>query len=325
MIAIDRTARRAATKSGTEVPYDRLVLAVGSEPIRPSLPGIDLPRVFTFRDRADAEALIAASHQARRAVIVGGGLLGLEAAYGLARRGVAVTVVHLMGWLMERQIDPSAALLLRSSLEARGIAVKLNAETAAVLGDAHATGLRLKDGTILPADLVVFAIGIRPSTALARAAGLAVNRGIIADDRMTTSDPNILALGECAEHRGATYGLVAPLWDQAAVAASVLAGDQANVYAGSLPATSLKVTGVELFSAGETEAKAGAEEIVYEDRAAGVYRKLIVKDGRLAGAVLLGDARDGNWYAELMRRAAQIGAMRQDLVFGRDFIAGAEA
>jgi len=324
-VTLDRDAHVVKTKTGARLGYDRLVLAVGSEPIRPNLPGIDLPGVFTFRDRADAEALIAASHKAQRAVIVGGGLLGLEAAYGLARRGVAVTVVHLMGWLMERQIDPAAAVLLQASLAAQGIAVKLKAETAAVIGSERATGLRLNDGTKLPADLVVFAIGIRPSTALARQAGLAVNRGVVVDDRMTTSDPRIIALGECAEHRGATYGLVAPLWDQAAVAASVLAGDAASAYGGSLAATSLKVTGVELFSAGETEAKEGAEEIVYEDRTAGVYRKLVVKDGRLAGAVLLGDARDGNWYAELMRRAAPVGAMRQDLVFGRDFIAGAGA
>jgi nitrite reductase (NADH) large subunit len=325
VVALDREAQAVTTQSGAQLGYERLVLAVGSEPIRPKLPGIDLPGVFTFRDRADAEALIAASNKARRAVIVGGGLLGLEAAYGLARRGVAVTVVHLMGWLMERQIDPAAAVLLEASLKARGIAVKLSAETAAVIGETRAMGLRLKDGTLLPADLVVFAIGVRPSTALARQAGLAVKRGVVVDDRMMTSDDAILALGECAEHRGATYGLVAPLWDQAAVAGSVLAGDAVSAYGGSLAATSLKVTGVELFSAGETEAKAGAEEIVYEDRSAGIYRKLVVKDGRLAGAVLLGDARDGSWYAELMRRAAPVGAMRRDLVFGRDFVAAAEA
>jgi nitrite reductase (NADH) large subunit len=323
--SLDRAQQIVVTKSGTRLGYDRLLLAVGSEPVRPPLAGIDLPGVFTFRDRSDAEALIAASVSARHAVVVGGGLLGLEAAYGLARRGVAVTVVHLMGWLMERQIDTDAALLLQLSLEARGITVMLQAETEAVVGNGRASALRLEDGTELPADLVVFAIGIRPSIALAQQAGLAVNRGIVVDDRMMTSDPRILAIGECAEHRGATYGLVAPLWEQAAVAASVLAGDGDSAYAGSLPATSLKVTGVELFSAGETQAKDGAEEIVYADPEAGIYRKLVVKNGCLTGAVLLGDARDGNWYVELIRRAADISVIRRDLVFGRAFVTGGGA
>ena len=323
--SLDRAARVVVTQSGARIAYDRLVLAVGAEPIKPPLPGVDLPGVFTFRDRSDAEALIAASRAARRAIVVGGGLLGLEAAHGLAKRGVAVTVIHLMGWLMERQIDTAAALLLQESLEARGIAVKLNAETQVVLGETQAEGVRLKDGTVVPADLVVFAIGIRPNTTLARAAGLAVNRGVVVDDRMTTSDPHILAIGECAEHRGATYGLVAPLWDQTAVAASFLAGNAASAYVGSLPATSLKVTGVELFSAGATEANGAAEEIVYEDPEAGIYRKLVVIEGKLAGAVLLGDAGDGGWYVDLMRRAADIRAFRQDLVFGRAFVGGAEA
>ena len=185
--------------------------------------------------------------------------------------------------------------------------------------------MRLKDGRVLSADLVVVAIGIKPHVALARAAGLAVARGIVVDDRMATSDPHILAIGECAEHRGSTYGLVAPLWDQAAVAAAQLAGDLGSLYSGSLPATSLKVTGVELFSAGEIQTKNGAEEIVYQDPEAGIYRKLVLKEGRLAGAVLLGDSRDGGWYADLMRRAADIRPFRRDLVFGRDFITPAEA
>ncbi len=323
--SVDRAQRIVITASGARFPYDRLVLAVGSEPIRPGLPGMELPGVFTFRDRNDAEALIRASVMSRRAVVVGGGLLGLEAAYGLARRGVSVTVVHLMPWLMERQIDSAAAALLQASLEARGIEVIREADTAAILGDGCVSALELKDGRILRADLVVVAIGIRPNAALARDAGLLINRGIVVDDRMATSDPRILAIGECAEHRGATYGLVAPLWDQAAVAAAQLAGDTASVYTGSLPATSLKVTGVELFSAGQVQAENGAEEIVYQDPEAGVYRKLVLKRGRLIGAVLLGDSRDGSWYLDLMRRAADIKPLRRDLVFGRDFIAPAEA
>jgi nitrite reductase (NADH) large subunit len=322
--SIDRATSAVQTASGARIPYDRLVLAVGSDPIRLPLPGMDLPGVFTFRDRSDAEGLIEASETARRAVVVGGGLLGLEAAYGLARRGVAVTVVHLMGWLMERQIDTNAARVLQASLAARGMDVLLEAETEAVLGETRATGLRLKDGRALPADLVVFAIGIRPNIGLARDAGLTVRRGVVVDDAMTTSDPRIIAIGECAEHRGATYGLVAPLWEQAAVAAQQLAGVCKNLYAGSLIATSLKVTGVELFSAGQILADEGAEEIVYEDKGAGIYRKLVLKDGRIAGAVLLGDARDSGWYLDLMRRAADVTAMRYDLVFGRDFVTLAE-
>jgi nitrite reductase [NAD(P)H] large subunit len=325
VIALDREQRVAATRSGARIAYDRLVLALGSGPVRPNLPGIDLPGVFTFRDRSDAEALIAASREAERAIVVGGGLLGLEAAYGLARRGVGVTVVHLMGWLMERQLDAPAGALLRRSLLARGIEVLLTAETEAVLGPNRASGLRLKGGRVLAADLVVFAIGIRPEIALAREAGLAVGRGVVVDDRMTTSDPAIFAIGECAEHRGATYGLVAPLWEQASVLAACFAGAGDTRYLGSLSATSLKVTGVELFSAGQIEAGEDAEQIVYEDSEAGIYRKLVLKEGRLAGAVLLGDARDGGWYVELMRRAADIGPMRDDLVFGRDFVAAGEA
>lgn len=322
---LDRADRVAMTQSGARIPYDRLVLAVGSEPLRLPLPGMDLPGVYTFRDRNDAETLIAASAVARHAVVIGGGLLGLEAAYGLARRGVAVTVVHLMPWLMERQIDQVAGALLEASLAAQGIRVMLEAETEAVLGDERVRAVRLKDGEVIPADLVVVAIGIKPNTTIAREAGLAVNRGIIVDDGMTTSDPAILAIGECAEHRGATYGLVAPLWDQAAVAAARLAGKSESGYAGSLTATQLKVTGVELFSAGQIAASDGAEEIVYQDSDAGIYRKLVLKDGRLAGAVLLGDARDGVWYAELMRRSADVNPLRRDLVFGRDFVGIAEA
>lgn len=323
--AIDRANAVVITESGARLAYDRLVLAVGSEPIRLPLAGMELPGVFTFRDRQDAEALIRASEQARRAVVVGGGLLGLEAAYGLARRGVEVTVVHLMGWLMERQIDAEAAMLLQASLATRGMNVLLQAETEAVLGNGHANGLRLKDGRTLPADLVVVAIGIKPNIVLAREAGLTVRRGIVVDDAMATSDPKILAIGECAEHRGSTYGLVAPLWEQAAVAAAQLAGDPDSLYAGSLMATSLKVTGVELFSAGQIQAGGDCEEIIYADKDAGIYRKLVLKDGRLAGAVLLGDARDGSWYFDLMRRAEDVTAMRHDLVFGRDFVAEVEA
>ena len=226
---------------------------------------------------------------------------------------------------MERQLDPAAGALLRASLETRGVDVITGGDTEAILGDERATGLRLKDGRELPADLVVFAIGVRPNVTLAKSAGLTVGRGIIVDDGLTTSDPAILAIGECVEHRGAVYGLVAPLWEQAAVTAAVLAGDDDSRYGGSWVSTSLKVTGVELFSAGDIQAAPDVEEIVFEDREAGIYRKLVVRNGRLAGAVLLGDARDGAWYLDLIRSAANIESFRNDLIFGRDFIAMAEA
>jgi nitrite reductase (NADH) large subunit len=322
---LDRRARVAVTESGARFPYDRLVLAVGSDPIRPPLPGSELPGVFTFRDRGDTDRLIAASATARRVVVIGGGLLGLEAACGLARRGLDVTVVHLMGWLMERQLDPAAAAMLRTSLETRGVSVILNGETEGLLGADAVSGVRLKGGRLLPADLVVFAIGIRPNVALARSMHLAIGRGIVVDDAMRTSDPDIFAIGECAEHRGTTYGLVAPLWEQAAVAGAQLAGDADRRYAGSSPSTSLKVTGVELFSAGDIQPDAASEEIVFVDAQTGLYRKLLVKDGRLAGVVLLGDARDGNWYAELIRDKVDLRSLRGDLVFGRDFVDIAEA
>jgi nitrite reductase (NADH) large subunit len=325
VVSLDRDQRVAITQSGARFAYDRLVLCTGSDPIRPKLPGSDLPGVHTFRDRADTDALIDAAATASHAVVNGGGLLGLEAACGLARRGIKVAVVHLMNWIMERQLDPAAGALLRASLEARGITVITAADTEAILGDERAAGLRLKDGRDLPADLVVFAIGVRPNVALAKSAGLNVGRGIVIDDGLTTSDPAILALGECVEHRGAVYGLVAPLWEQAAVAAAILAGDEDSRYGGSSVSASLKVTGVELFSAGDIQAAPDVEEIVFEDAEAGIYRKLAVRNGRLAGAVLLGDARDGAWYLDLIRSAANIESFRNDLVFGRDFIPMAEA
>jgi len=319
VVAIDRAARVVVTAGGTNIRYDHLVLAVGSTPLHPEIRGIAFDGVYTFRDYDDAAALIAASRAARRAIVVGGGLLGLEAAYGLRQRGVAVTVVHLTSWLMERQLDAAAGSLLRDLLVRRGVDVVLEAETIAITGDGRATGVALRDGRELSADLVVFAIGIRPNTALARAAGLAVGRGIIVDDALMTSDPAILALGECVEHRGKTYGLVAPLWEQAAVIARRLAGDSA-CYGGSCTAATLKVSGVELYSAGRIAAEATDEEIIYEDPATGIYRKLVVQDGRLAGAVLLGDARDAAWYGELMRRQDDISGMRADMIFGRAFV-----
>jgi nitrite reductase (NADH) large subunit len=317
--AIDRAHRTIRTTRGRTVSYDALVLATGSTPIVLPVPGADFPGVATFRDIADVERMVAAAAAGRRAVVIGGGLLGLEAAEGLRRRGMAVTVVHLMPWLMERQLDAPAAALLQASLERRGIEFILEAETAEILGAGRATGVRLKDGRRLAADLVVMAVGIRPNADLARAAGLCCHRGVIVDDAMRTSDPAIFAVGECVEHRGVSYGLVAPLWEQVAVCARRLAGDGTARYEGSTAAASLKVTGIEMYSAGDLASSDGAEDIVLQDPGRGVYRRLAVRNGRLVGAVLFGDASDGAWYGDLIHTGAPIAERRRELIFGRRF------
>jgi nitrite reductase (NADH) large subunit len=315
--SIDRAAKQVHTANGDSVAYDTLVLATGSRPVVLPIPGTDLSGVLTFRDLADVDAMLAVPRGAK-AVVIGGGLLGLEAAEGLRRRGLDVTVVHLMPWLMERQLDRRAAALLQQELETRGIRVVLPVETAAILGDKCATGVALKDGRKLPADLVVMAVGIRPDTALARAAQLECGRGIVVDDAMRSSDPAIHAIGECCEHRGTCHGLVAPIWEQVAACAAVLQGERTRFAAGPV-ATSLKVSSVALYSAGELAAGVGAEEIVLEDGARGTYRKLVLRDGKLAGAVLFGDAGDGPWFFELMRAGRDVRAMRGDLIFGPAF------
>ena len=322
--AIDRAARQVRTARGRVVGYDELVLATGSTPLVPDLPGANLAGIVTFRDLNDVTAMIAAAARRGRAVVIGGGLLGLEAAEGLRRRGMAVTVLHLMPSLMERQLDPRAAALLQASLETRGLAFELAAETSELVGDGRVRGVRLKDGRVLPADLVVIAIGIRPNLELGRAAGLACGRGIVVDDAMRTSDPAISAVGECVEHRGRSYGLVAPLWEQVEVCARQLAGDATASYAGSTTAASLKVTGVDVYSAGELSAVDG-EEIVLRDASRGVYRKLVLRDGRLTGAVLYGDVADGAWYLDLMRDGRPIAAARSEIVLGRAFADGPAA
>ncbi len=313
-VAIDAAACRVELGDGQRLAYDRLVLATGSNAIRLPIPGARLPGVAAFRDLADADLLRGAATRGN-AVVIGGGLLGIEAACGLARRGPAVTLVHLMPRLMERQLDAPAAAVLNSALARQGIAVMLEAETAAIEGEGRAERVILKDGRAFPADLVVMTAGVRPETALARAAGLAVGRGILVDDGLGTSCTTIFAIGECAEHRGTCYGLVEPVHEQARVLALRLAGQEAR-YEGSLPATSLKVSGIPLFSIGDFEGS-GADTLVLEDGEAGVYRKLVLREDRLCGAVLIGDTSDALWYRELVRRRAPLGAMRPLVAFGR--------
>ena len=322
--AIDRDLRFVVTAAGEVIGYDKLVLATGSQPIRPAIPGASLSGVVAFRDLDDVEAMLAAARPGARAIVIGGGLLGLEAAAGLAKRGMGVSVVHLMPTLMERQLDGDAAGLLAGSLAARGIAVAAGAEAEAIRGDESVTGVRLKGGRESPADLVVIAIGIRPNTELARRAGLACGRGVQVDDGLATSDPAIFALGECVEHRNQTFGLVAPIWEQARVLADRLVGGGAS-YAGSTSYASLKVTGIDLFSAGIFEPAPGDEPVVLRDRASGVYRKLVLRQGRLAGALLYGDAGEADWYLELIRSQAPVERIRRALMFGRGFAESAAA
>jgi nitrite reductase (NADH) large subunit len=314
--AIDTHARTVALADGESLAFSKLVFATGSQPIRPALPGMALPGVITFRDINDIWSIWHRAGSGDRVVVIGGGLLGLEAAYGLAKAGARVTVLHLMDRLMERQLDPHAARMLQRAVEAMGIEVVLNADTAGISGTNRVEGVTLKDGRTIEADAVVVAIGIRPSADLARDAGIAVRRGIVVDDALETDVDGIHAIGECAEHRGVCYGLVEPAHEQARVLADRLAGRDAR-YAGSVLSTNLKVSGVNVFSAGDFLGADGPEEIVLSDPGIGLYKKLVIADGRLVGAVLFGDTADGLWYFDLIRSSADIENIRDDLAFGR--------
>lgn len=313
---IDVGRREIKIVNHESVAFSRLVLATGSAPLRLNVPGADLAGVYTFRDSRDADRLLSLAAQKRRVVVVGGGLLGLEAAYGLAKAGAPVTLVHLMDRLMERQIDAPAAELLKSLVERKGIRVMLNANTTRIHGETRVERVELNDGSMIVADAVIFAAGIRPNVALARDAGVPVNRGIVVDDHLETGVPDIFALGECAEHRGTCYGLVEPAYEQARVLARHLAGQNAS-YAGSVLATNLKVSGVSVFSAGDFIAADGTETIVLNDIRRGIYKKLVIADGRLTGAVLVGDTADALWYLELIRNREPIAPIRDDMMFGR--------
>ena len=315
--AVDAAARNVTLAGGTRLSFSKLVFATGSQPIKPDIPGMDLPGVLTFRDVDDVNAIAAAKAAGTRVVVIGGGLLGLEAAYGLAKAGARVTLLHLMDRLMERQLDHRAALMLQRAVEARGIAVRLQAQTTRIAGNGKVEGVELRDGTTIAADAVVVAVGIRANAALARTAGLEVGRGIVVDDHLETNAAGVHAIGECAEHRGCCYGLVEPAYEQAQLLARRLAGERAS-YPGSVLATNLKVSGVNVFSAGDfLGALAEAEEIVLSDPAAGVYKKLVIAQGRLVGAVLFGDTADGLWYLDLIRTGSPVARLRDDLVFGR--------
>ena len=322
IIAIDRAAKTVKTAAGETLGYDELIIATGSQPFIIPVPGASLKGVVTFRDLDDVEAMLGAAETGQHAVVIGGGLLGLEAAAGLAIKGMKVSVVHLMPTLMERQLDPNAGYLLKKAIESRGIDVHVSANTEALLGETHVTGVKLKDGTILPADIVVMAVGIRPNGILGKAAGLDCNRGIIVDDFMHTSDPAIYAVGECVEHRGNCYGLVAPLYEMAKVLASELAGETPEGFVGSTTSTKLKVTGIDLFSAGDFSDDDENNEVVLRDPSRGVYKRVVLRDNKIVGAVLYGDTADGAWYFDMLKKGVDVSELRDTLIFGQAYQGG---
>lgn len=315
---INRARRQVIATDGTIAHYDRLIIATGSNPFILPIPGANKPGVLGFRDIHDVHQMLEASSQYKKALVIGGGLLGLEAANGLLKQGMDVSVVHINDTLMERQLDKPAAKLLQQSLEARGMKFLLEANTAEILGDERVTGVRFKDGLEVEADLVVMAVGIKPNIALAKSTGLHCERGIVVSDTMQTiTDPKIYAIGECVQHRGIAYGLVAPLFEQAKVAANHLAHFGIARYQGTVTSTKLKVTGIELFSAGDFIGNDKTEEIVFKDAGAGIYKKIVLQDNKIKGAVLYGDTVDGSWYFQLMKDGTDISAFRDTLLFGQ--------
>ncbi|PAQ08186.1 nitrite reductase large subunit NirB [Mesorhizobium temperatum] len=323
IVAIDRTAKTVTSDHGVTEPYDKLVIATGSVPFIIPVPGHNLPGVLTYRDLDDVRAMMLAAQSRAKAVVIGGGLLGLEAAAGLNAQGMDVTVLHVMPTLMERQLDPAAGYLLQRAVEERGIKVITKANTQAITGNGKVEQVELADGTIIPATLVVMAVGIRPNAAIAKEAGIAVNRGIVVDAGMRSNDPDIYALGECAEVSGQVYGLVAPLYEMARVTASQLAGDEAAAFVHSDTPTKLKVTGIELFSLGDFADGDDRQEIVLRDASAGVYKRLVLKDDRIIGTVLYGETADGAWFNDLKKKQTDISEMRDTLIFGQSYQGGA--
>jgi nitrite reductase (NADH) large subunit len=321
---IDVGRRELKIANEESIAFSRLVLATGSTALRLNVPGADLAGVHTFRDSRDVDLLLTLAAQKKRVVVVGGGLLGLEAAYGLAKAGSPVTLIHLMDRLMERQLDGPAAALLKSLVERKGIEILLDANTARLHGERRVESVELTDGRRIDTEAVIFAAGIRPNIRLAKDGGIPVNRGIVVDDHLATGAPGIFALGECAEHRGTCYGLVEPAYEQARVLARHLAGRPA-AYEGSVVATNLKVSGVNVFSAGDFAGTDGSETIVLNDIRHATYKKLVIADGRLTGAVLVGDVADALWYLELIRGREPIARIRDRMMFGRSLAFRSEA
>ena len=319
VVEILRGRKTVVSESGLEVPYDRLLIATGSTPFIIPIPGHELPGVVGFRDVHDVDTMAQAAEDSSHAIVIGGGLLGLEAAHGLQKRGMHVTVVHIMDSLMERQLDELSAHLLKQSLEAKGVEFEMGTQTHAILGKKRVEAIQFADGRKIPAALVVMAAGIRPNIKLAQEAGLYCDRAIVVNDTMQTYDPSVYAVGECVQHRGVVYGLVAPLWDQAKICANHLASHGVGSYGGNVLSTTLKVSGINLFSAGEFSGGEDSESLVFRDPKSQVYKRLVIKDKRLIGAVMYGDTADGAWYFDLIKQGNDISAARNQLIFGKAY------
>ncbi|KMP11152.1 nitrite reductase [Candidatus Nitromaritima sp. SCGC AAA799-A02] len=322
VVDIDRRNRKVTAQDGTTEEYDRLLLATGSNSILLPIPGNDLQGVVTFRNIRDVRAMLEISEKKKQALVVGGGLLGLEAAYALKQQGMFVTVVHLMDSLMERQLDPEASAMLKKTLENRGIQFLMETATEAFLGEGEVWGARFKGGLEIAADLVVMAVGIRPNMDLARKARIYCDRGIVVNDTMQTYDGRIYAVGECVQHKDQVYGLVAPLFEQAKVCANHLAQFGFACYKGSITFSKLKVTGVELFSTGDFIGDETTENIVMKDVSKGIYKKIVLKENRIHGAVMFGDTVDGSWYYQLLRDRTDISSFRDQLLHGQSHLGG---
>ncbi|QNK02335.1 NAD(P)/FAD-dependent oxidoreductase [Dyella telluris] len=319
VVSVDRARRVVRSRDGIERAYDRLLIATGSRPAMLKVPGNELPGIVSFRNIDDVEHMVASAGRHRRAAVIGGGLLGIEAANGLSRRGMQVTLIHRSHVLLNQQLDGDAAKLLARNLEGRGLALRLGAETAAFEGKDRIERVRLADGSCVEADLVVIAIGVQPDIALMQESGIYCERGIVVDDTLQTYDPSIYAVGECVQHRQLTFGLVAPVWEQANVCAAHLARFGHRRYRTGQTATRLKVTGIDLYSAGDFMGGAGTEDLVMRDPRRGIYKRLVLDGPRLVGAVLYGDARDGSWYVDLINHRTDVARWRDRLLFGQAY------
>ncbi|MDO8941462.1 MAG: FAD-dependent oxidoreductase [Methylicorpusculum sp.] len=318
VVDVDREKQIVIARDGTQAYYDKLLIATGSVPLILPIPGRDADGVMSFREIADVEAMIEKSETRQHAVVLGGGLLGIEAANGLQQRGMNVTVVNRAGHLLNRQLDDQAGAMLKKQLESKGLSFKLGCTINNIIAfEGHISQVELSDGSVLQADLLIMATGILPNMMLARHIGLDCDKGIVVDDSLRTSDPAIYSVGECVQHRGELFGLVAPVYEQAKVCAQHLAHKKAPVYQSLQPATRLKVTGIDLFSAGDFTGEAGAEQIVFIDPALNIYKKLIIKNSLIAGVLLYGDTADSAWYLDLLKNKIDISPLRDGLIFGQ--------
>lgn len=324
VVGVDRHRRRVMAQDGTEAEYDYLLLATGSLPLMLDIPGRDLRGVLGFRDIADVQSMIAAAASKTHAVILGGGLLGLEAANGLLQRGMQVSVINRAGHLLNKQLDRQAAGFLQQQLADKGIKFHLGCTIERILGgDGHIRQVQLSNGEILPADLLVMSTGIKPNISLAERIGLECERGVIVDDLMQTSDPRVFSVGECVQHRGELFGLVAPVYEQAKVCARQLSGHAGSIYQTLSSATMLKVTGIDLFSVGDFEGDADCQVLQLIDHGLGVYKKIVLRGDIVIGVILYGDTCDSAWYLNLVKEKTPIAAIRDRLMFGQTPLAAA--